>query len=239
MVTEQGVNQCLKNVFDHLPGAWGIKDKHYRYVYLNSEFKALLGLKDKDDITGRTDYDMPCETRRCGEAFQKQDQYVIDTLQCLKILDVHPFAEGWFAYFFKKSPWLNEKNEVMGTILYGENISTLSFTENLSLSYYLQNAEQNKLCNIDLPNLAPKPILTKRQLEVLFYTLQGKTLKMTGKALKISPRTVEVYLQQLKCALKATDKINLIEKAFSLGYWNLLELSLFKVQLSLVLPEKE
>ncbi len=57
--------------------------------------------------------------------------------------------------------------------------------------------------------------ISKREYQCLFFAAQGKTAKETAKILKISPRTIEIHLQNIKNKLHCKNKARLIE--FSIG----------------------
>jgi hypothetical protein len=72
---------------------------------------------------------MPCGTVNCAEMFRKQDKTVIQTLQKMRILDIHPFAGAeWKAYIFTKIPLL-ENNQCVGTIFHGIDITNTTSLE--------------------------------------------------------------------------------------------------------------
>jgi len=60
--------------------------------------------------------------------------------------------------------------------------------------------------------------LTKRQSEVLFYLLKGKAIKQIARILKISNRTADGYLEQLRVKFAVHTKQELIIKAIRGGF---------------------
>ena len=66
--------------------------------------------------------------------------------------------------------------------------------------------------------------LTKREKEVLKYIIIGYTAKKIGKALSISHRTVECYVDKLKIKLHCETKYELVEKVIMNGLINTLEI---------------
>ena len=54
--------------------------------------------------------------------------------------------------------------------------------------------------------------LSKREAECIFYLLQGKSTKDTGRLMKISPRTVECYINNVKNKLNCYYKGDLLDK---------------------------
>jgi len=60
--------------------------------------------------------------------------------------------------------------------------------------------------------------LTERQLDCLLYLAKGRSMKMIANELKLSPRTVEHYLEAAKLKLECNSRMELIEKALSISY---------------------
>ena len=233
------VSPELKNLFDQMPGAWGCKDENSVFMYGNAEYGRIIGLPHHEDVIGRTDFDMPCDTVNCAHLFRAQDKKVIQTLERMRILDIHPFAGGWKAYIFTKIPMYDKDKKVIGTIYHGANITnSISIEIGALLSHYYVEGVKNKLLgqNNYMPSSKFSDVkLTSRQTEVLFYLLRGKTAKKIALLLNISYRTVEEYLEQLRLKFNASNKNELIEKAMCAGFLNIIPESLFHSQLSIEL----
>lgn len=56
-------------------------------------------------------------------------------------------------------------------------------------------------------------MLSKRQIECLYYLVKGMTAKETARIIGISHRTVECYLDNIKTKLNCSSRVELIEKA--------------------------
>ena len=54
--------------------------------------------------------------------------------------------------------------------------------------------------------------LSAQEIKCLHFIIRGRTIKMTAQALKLSPRTVENYLQKIKYKLNVSTKAELICK---------------------------
>jgi DNA-binding CsgD family transcriptional regulator len=54
--------------------------------------------------------------------------------------------------------------------------------------------------------------LSKREKEVIFLSIRGKTAKSIGETLHISKRTVEKHLLNIKVKMNVSTKAELIEK---------------------------
>ncbi len=57
-----------------------------------------------------------------------------------------------------------------------------------------------------------KHFLTKRELQVAYHLIRGKTAKIIAKIFQLSPRTVETHLENMKIKLAVDSKTALIEK---------------------------
>lgn len=64
----------------------------------------------------------------------------------------------------------------------------------------------------------PGLLLTKREAECLYFLSRAMSTKKIAQILELSPRTVEVYINQLKIKMNITRKSALIEKAIELAY---------------------
>lgn len=53
---------------------------------------------------------------------------------------------------------------------------------------------------------------TKREIETLSYLLQGKTIPETGKMLRLSARTIEFYVKNMKLKIGAKSKNDLLDR---------------------------
>ncbi len=56
---------------------------------------------------------------------------------------------------------------------------------------------------------------TGREAEVMLQLMQGKTLQAAADALKLSPRTIEFYVKNMKTKLACRTKSELIGKVFA------------------------
>lgn len=73
--TYESLDPRLKQIFDQMPGAWGCKDENSVFLYANSEYGRIIGLPHHEDVIGRTDFDMPCDTTNLAGTFQEQENW--------------------------------------------------------------------------------------------------------------------------------------------------------------------
>lgn len=235
------ITDLMKSFFDQMPGACGCKDLNSVFMYANQEYINIIGLNHKEDIKGRTDFDMPCDTINAASLFQEQDKKVIQSLQKMRILDIHPFAgQIWKAYIFTKTP-LMDGNQCIGTIFHGADITNTASLEigSLLARTKVEGVSNNLIGqNSYMLNHSFNDIkLTDRQSEVLFYLLRGKTAKQISHYLHIPTRTVDDYIEQLRYQFNAQNKHELIDLALSYGFLNTIPESIFRTQLSVELKD--
>lgn len=180
---------------------------------------------------------MPSPTIECAQEFQRQDKYVLQTGQSLKILDIHPYPDGhWRAHIFTKTPWKDEQGNILGTIFYGRELTDTAVIE---VGYWVCRAVDvapNQQSIFRFSNLNPKPEkLTIREQETLFLLLYGKKPQYISQVMGISTKTVEGHVARLRNKFRANSKNELIDKAMEAGYGSIVPKTLLKHQLSVVL----
>lgn len=235
--------QSIKLMFDSLPGAWGCKDLQSRFIYANQHYADIVGLRSKEEIPGRTDFDMPCETVHCANQFQKQDQKVIAETRKIDVLDIHPFDSGWRAYIFSKTPLYDDNGCVQGTIFSGSEISEKTVLKaGKLLARFTSSSEKNLHLGQSSYELTQSYYVDSKKLsgrlsEVLFLLIRGKSMRTISDILGLSQRTIESYVETLKAKFNASGKGDLIELAIDEGYLNFIPKRLFEQQLSVVLED--
>jgi len=74
-----------------------------------------------------------------------------------------------------------------------------------------------KFSSYAIDEYLPDYRLTDREIECLFLLIRGKSAKEMGKFLSISPRTVEVYIENIKQKMHASTRSEIIDKAEKAG----------------------
>ncbi|MGP8306303.1 helix-turn-helix transcriptional regulator [Vibrio sp. YIC-376] len=231
------ISTIEQSLLRQLPGCWGCKDKDSVFRYVNQEYAELIGYATPEDCVGKTDFEMPSPTIECAQEFQRQDKYVLETGQSLKILDIHPYPDGrWRAHIFTKTPWKDEQGKILGTIFYGRELTDTAVIE---VGYWVCRAVDtapNQQSIFRFSNLNPKPEkLTIREQETLFLLLYGKKPQYISQVMGISTKTVEGHVARLRNKFRANSKNELIDKAMEAGYGSIVPKTLLKHQLSVVL----
>lgn len=118
-----------------------------------------------------------------------------------------------------KTPLYDEKDKILGVFFCSIPIAA-------PLAYPLANAItlvrdlgllNQATCSTDIsfPNAGvniDNIYISKRETECLHYLSRGNTIKMIGKILDLSPRTVGHYLENAKTKLNVSNKTELLEK---------------------------
>jgi DNA-binding CsgD family transcriptional regulator len=78
-----------------------------------------------------------------------------------------------------------------------------------------KNAKSKKFKKYFLGIEHPNVYFTNREAEVMVQLLQGKTLNAAAAILKLSPRTIEFYVKNMKTKLACRTKSELIGKIFA------------------------
>lgn len=224
-------------ILNQLPGCWGCKDINSVFVYVNEEYSKIIGFKNPLDCIGFTDFDIPHLSAKYAYIFQQQDLQVMTTEKRLRILDIHPYADGsWRAHLFTKTAWRDNNNKIIGTIFSGLELKDTSLLE---IGHWLCRTDAIKQQEKSLHfNHHPVNILLNtRESEVLFLLLYGKKPQYISKTLQLAVKTVENYVVRLRDKFNANSKGELIELALDAGFGSHIPESMLKTQQSIILRE--
>lgn len=154
---------------------FGVKDCTSTFVYANQAYIDLLALPDRFDVSGRKDGELPAPTSEFQAQFQAHDRLVELTRQIKRSLEVHPFGRDrqLQAYYFEKMPFYNEHGEIVGTLFHGYKAS------NLRINF-------NHVASTSIILSPPDNTFSKREWDIVFLLLKGKTQKEVSVILSLS-----------------------------------------------------
>ncbi len=160
-----------------------------------------------------------------AEKYIEQDQLTLKGVQQFN-LDYLPRKDGsTMLHLCHKMPLYNEKNKIIGIGGVGIELTRHSYKNIVSLltfsglnieNFTKQPTQKNPdfvYANIDL---------SKRQAQIISFLLRGFSAKLMAKELNLSKRTIEFYLTRLKDKLECKNKHELVNKAFELGFIDLM-----------------
>lgn len=226
--TEYGIEQ--------LPGYIIWKDMDSIYLKTNTNAARLLGFRCSDDLIGLTDYDLRCEAADYAEAFITEDKNITNKAlaETTTILYIHGYSDNKIKTLIgNKAIFYDELSNPIGIVCQLIEIAH-HILKNLffSSSLYPINRSKTYRGSYYLNSPYPEINLSKQQALCLFYVLRGKTNKVIAQILKLSPRTVEAYLDNIKHKMGCINKANLIEKSIELGFLEIVPLGILKQALS-------
>lgn len=206
----------LEHVFSNTSASVYWKDRDSKYLGINDLFLKRADLTSFNDIIGNTDRDL-CWGEQEALLMQHNDKNII--LSGNPNTYVEPgkcYKDKKIRYFLSyKKPLLSHTGKVIGVfgvsyILDGSqttsrDIKNAGFSDDFVLLNNLQSQSDDTNYN-----------LTSRQIDCLYYLAKGFSIKQIGKALQLSPRTVEHHFEAIKSKLNCETRVELTEKAFKI-----------------------
>lgn len=241
--SRHSLEQRLRAAFGDAPCFWGCKDGDSVFLCANEEYGRIIGMRHHRDVEGRTDFDMPCGTVACADAFREQDREVMGSRKTLRILDIHPFADGqWRVYLTTKWPLYDAQAHVVGAFFHGQDVTSASTVELGSWLGRLYTGDMRPdglgQGSYRVGGASNMPVtLSERESEVLFFLIRGQSANRIAQIFEMSVRTVEDHVRALRHKFGCPNKGSLIEKAIYLGYLRHIPKVLLNRQLSMILRD--
>jgi DNA-binding CsgD family transcriptional regulator len=229
----------MANVIQSINGMLGWLDIHDRILGLNDNAVRLLGFESLEKAIGKTPYDLNCPAVECVEQFIEQDHYVINTKEPLQILDIHPYADGSRRIWLTTKTPLIADDHVLGTVYHCQplqqevifRISQILFNQD---SYYTKSKQRS----YNIEGKLKDKHLSARQQECLYHLLRGKSAGTIAEILKLSKRTIESYIEEIKYKMHCASKAELIEKSIDEGLLFCIPKDILSGNISLMLTER-
>jgi DNA-binding CsgD family transcriptional regulator len=167
------------------------KDLNGKYLEVNDIFEKTSTFT-RNNIIGNTDKDL---WNDLALQLKQNDQHVIKTATPQTMVEkVVAFGENSF-FYSHKIPFRSSKNKIIGVFC-------------MSLPLDQKNEFVSPIENKITHNLST------RQIECLYYLANGMTEKQIAYTLKISHKTAEHHLENIKLKLNCLNRFQLIQKAF-------------------------
>jgi DNA-binding CsgD family transcriptional regulator len=139
-------------------------------------------------LIGKSDFAMPWG-KSYAEQYLQDDYKVLQGKPKLRYIEPQIQASGKEVMVrVSKNPWYNKKGILKGLI-----------------------------CSYDVITYDNRLILPPQQIKCLQLTALGLTAKQIAKKMRLTPRTVEFYLLVIKQKLACRNKLELVQKAYTLG----------------------
>lgn len=205
-------NQFLQGI-NCLPGLITYKDTHSIYLSANQRFATLMGYHAPTQVIGLSDYDHQTHLQDLAPKFQAFDKAVLkQNRQSNAIVIYADENKNLSAMYATKSVFYDEAKRPAGT-------ASLTVEINIGKLQSIYESIHQYPGFYEIETNGPQSRFSPREAECLFYVLRGCTAKDISLRLRISSKTVEYYITQLKNKLNANSRAELIEHALDLGLY--------------------
>lgn len=216
-----------ETLLTHLPLSIVIKNASLSFVAANNKAGELTGFKNPADMIGLDDSQLNCPASTLYEEINKQDRLVLEGgNQFFLDIGYYSGSDDLTVLYTSKRRVLDEKKRLFVLV---STTEIPLITINNRLSCIISSFKNRKKCinSYQLKTDINPFKLTDKQSECLFYLLRGKGIKEIALILKRSPRTIEDHINLLKNKFNCFTRSQLIEKAFQLGFGQIIPPSLF------------
>ncbi|KTD55576.1 transcriptional regulator-like protein [Legionella santicrucis] len=206
-----------KTIFEYSHSTVYIKDKNCHYQYMNNNGLKRLQLQEKD-ILCMSAKALPF--RMYADFYNSHDYSAMKGIVYFQLDDcITKNGEKIFA-LSHKLPLKDEDGKTHGIIGFTKFMNFHELISNInSKNTFLA---PNLKININVDDLLKTTInLSRREMEVLYYFLQGKTTKFIAPLLHITERTVIFHLNNIKSKWGCYNKEDIYTKSIEKGFKNL------------------
>jgi DNA-binding CsgD family transcriptional regulator len=217
-----------------MPGFWIYTGLNHEIINASDTMVKLLGFSNLDQMLGLTSAETRCKAAEYADIFNEQYNKAMKEKKSLTIIDLHPFYEDNRPVMLltQKTPVFDASGNTAGVIAQASEINQQKLI-NITLSIakqdkkYNEKSDQNRSYTV-VPSSDESCKLSNRELECVFFLIRGKTAANIAETLKISKRTVEYYLENIKNKFGCLTKTELIEKAIDSNFIDRIPQSFFQ-----------
>ncbi len=192
-----------------------IKDKDYRYVYVNENYAKAAGADSPSQMIGKKDNDMPW--RDLAEDFQCGDFAVLQGSTRINSAEKTDTVNGITDILVTETQLLDSSNNIIG--VQGSFIDITGKQLTRKNGYYNKEEQRYYLDSSDFGNT----YLTAREMDVFKCILLGLSGVQISIKLNISGKTVDCHFKNLRYKLGAKHKHDLLTVAIRYGLSHLID----------------
>lgn len=199
-----------------LPFNFFILDSMHNTKKVNTEYVETYGFSSEKDALIKTNKSL--FSKRTSNFLIKENLNVLQNKQSnLFEANIRFSNKASYPILSKRLPIFNCENQIIGllgfTCVMGKH-GIPDFINFLNEYCFLGSLANHKnSCHEQLPGKIIDHIyLTERQKQVLHYIIRGKSSKEIGKALGLSYRTIQHYLDNIKLKFNVSTQADLINK---------------------------
>lgn len=219
------------------------KNNNFEFIGCNLNFAKACGFDKPQELIGKTDFDMPWKVRE-SKHFRKDDCKILnegdskfnihETIRQARknaiiktskvpLLNKNGLVCGVGGYFTEIPEQANNRFKYVHTnqtssddipVFTNADINFLSFPDilnRLQIAFHMPLRRRHML----IDNCTP---VSTRELQCIFYLLNGDTAKKIAENMSITPKTAESYLENIKIKLNCHTKSELIRKIIDYYY---------------------
>jgi DNA-binding CsgD family transcriptional regulator len=198
----------------HIPGNVWIywKDIHGAYLGSNDQMADALNHSSPKEIIGKTDYDLSQLHCEGAKLFRHADRCVMSQGITKHSNDCAILQNKIMHFHTIKIPLYQNYKQLIGIVGLSYFIKNEQITDEIKNKYKNNNACLLSPRQINNDKLNQSIQLTNREMDCAKLILRGNKIKEIASALRLSPRTVETHLNNLKIKLACRDKVELAIK---------------------------
>jgi DNA-binding CsgD family transcriptional regulator len=198
----------------HIPGNVWVYWKDLQGIYLgsNDQMADVLDHSSPKDIVGKTDYDLSQLQCEGAKLFRNADRYVMSRGITKHSNDCAILQNTIMHFHTIKMPLYQSNNQLIGIVGLSYFVKSEQITDEIKSEFKNNNSCLLPSHKINKYKLNQLIHFTNREMDCAKLILNGNKIKEIASVLRLSPRTVETYLNNLKIKLACRDKVELAIK---------------------------
>lgn len=221
--TEQSIDiHFLLSVIEQIPEILLIENLSHQFVYANTYTAKLFGYQDLKEMQGIDAHSMRCPASESAESFIQQDQQVIQTQKPINLLDIHEYADQQSRVLLTKKMPIFEGEKLKHILCHCREIDSKILRQISMKLLSLDQTITGKTASASYDIVHAKDNLSKREVEIMFFLLRGKTAPEIAEILFLSKRTIENHIANMKQKLQCHKKSEIIDHGINQGYLNMI-----------------
>jgi DNA-binding CsgD family transcriptional regulator len=223
---------CISEVLPQFPGIAFTKTTDSVYASSSNFAARLYGFRNASQLQGCSDFDVRCKAAESAPEFQREDREVITTDRQLTFVHVNVYAQDRpCIILLHKSPLKDKFDNTVGLACIAHEISQPQIGRALYAITNLNAKPSSQIRNHRVGMSGELAELSEREAELLFYLVNGSSLKESAAVLGLSLRTIETYLGRIKRKFQCTTKSQVINFAIEHGFTHMIPRRILKLAL--------
>lgn len=185
---------------NEMPCVYFSKDVSGKYLDCDDKLAQTLGFEAGSHIIGARDQDL-C-WKNSADIFLQNDKQILVSKTSGVFVESGQLVTGIQSTALSyKFPLKIKSKKIIGIVSFSFVLNQEKFQPDESIQHHIKKEFS--------------ALLTKRQIECLYLLVKGMTMKEIAYILKLSPRTVEHYIETIKQKLNCHSRSELISKVLT------------------------